>query len=375
MKIGFIYNAQCNIFTVLQQPQDDAAAALIYLATQLVKLGHSITIFSQTPNMPDVCNIRYRNIGIKDNTLLLDPSILETDFNALIVKNETAEFAVYIKNSLPYKPKMYLWTAHDYNSVLNKGLTKPEIISHLDGIICVSQWQRQRIADNLSIKQEKLHVLNYAISPFFEDLFIDSKEFMATKSKLPLLAFIGDPQDGLKIALDYFPNITANYPDVSFDIFTALQQEGTDKDRDTQLVNQIQQTKGAKYLGALNKVQSAALLRQHTILAYPGLIVQTSNVMLLEAMAAGLYVISSMVGANENYCAERGKTVDVELLDSDSLNSFISETLTICQTQLHSDVAFYDYCYKQSVEINKKHTWRMRAREWIQLLQPLAYQS
>lgn len=50
MKLGFVYNAPCNILDVLQNPHDDASAYICYLAMQLAKIGNDVTIFSQNPH-------------------------------------------------------------------------------------------------------------------------------------------------------------------------------------------------------------------------------------------------------------------------------------------------------------------------------------
>jgi hypothetical protein len=85
-------------------------------------------------------------------------------------------------------------------------------------------------------------------------------------------------------------------------------------------------------------------------------------------MAAGLYVVTSNLGALPEYCTEHGKCILDKNLRSDTLDSFIGQVLAICQSQTNAASSFFDYCYKQSVDMNKKHTWRVRAREWIHLL-------
>ncbi len=368
MKIGIIYNAPCDMLSVFQQPMDNAANAVSNLAIQLTKIGHNVTLFTQAANNPGALDVRCRNISIKSQALYLDPAIQEPDFQALIIKNDSPEFAARLKHVLPAKPKVYLWTAFDAQLAVNNSLANPEIINQLSGIICVSEWQRKRFLDKFAIKNDLISVGEYAISPVFEDLFVDGKELKAIKSKPPLIAYIGRPQAGLEILLNVFPDVANNYQDACLNIFSNLHITGAEQSKYENIYNAAINTKGIKCIESISKIQLAVHLRKHTILAFPGTIAETSHVDILEALAAGVYVVTSNVGSIPNYCDGHAKTVPPELLQSDSLDSFVSELLTITQTQVHSDAAFFDYCFKQAVEINKRHTWRIRARTWEALL-------
>lgn len=359
MKIGFIFNAPCNILEITQNPTDESAAAVAFLAIQLAKLAHAVTIFSYSPNA-QIYDVRCRHIEIKDQALILDPALLENDFEILIFKNTSPEFAISIKNSLPYKPKIFLWTDQMHTAPLNKGLWSREITDQLTGILCVSQWQRLAMVDALDIMQNKVLVLKYAISPLFEDLFIDDKEFINIKSKTPQMAYIAAQENGLNILLDSYYNITANFETASLGIFANV--------NDKQLMSSIEQEKSIRVYGAATKTQLVTWLRTFTIFTNPNTLAATSNVTLLEAMALGLYPITSDIGANADYCQGHGTIVPTAMLTSNTLDNYISEVLKICQAQNRSGSDFYDYCFKQASDINKKHTWRVRAKELLELL-------
>lgn len=340
-------------------PTDSAAAAVCEIAIQLAKLGQDITIFSYSPQT-EFNNVRCRHIEIKDQALQLDPALLENDFNCLIFKNTSPEFALSIRGALPYKPKVFIWTEHDHLEQLNRGLWNESIVNELDGVICVSYWQRTQLVDALPILHNKIFVLKYGICPAFENLFLDIKEFIHIKTVAPSLAYIAKQENGLEILLDSYYNISDNYKNTSLSIFTEI--------TDPNLQHMVQNARGVKVYGTLTKKQLAEILRTHTILVNPNTIAQTSNVTLLEAMAAGLYPVTSDVGANEDYCRGHGKIVRREDLDSNTLDNYISELLVICQAQVHQAEDFYDYCFKLTVDMNKKHTWHIRAKELVEVL-------
>ncbi|HSX19949.1 MAG TPA: glycosyltransferase [Gammaproteobacteria bacterium] len=358
MKIGFVYNAPCDIVQIAQNPTDEASAAVCFLAMQLAKLGHDITIFSQGPNN-NVFNVRCRHIEIKDQQLMLDPALLETDFAALIFKNSSPEFALRIKDSLPYQPKIYLWTAHDQNSLLTQGLANPAVSNQLNGIICVSRWQYVGLAESLESK-DKITEIPYAISPQFENLYTDLPQFINDKPKNVRMAYIATGSDGLDILLDSFDDIWLNYEDSMLGIFTNVD--------DPNMQQRIAQYKGIVMHGALSKSQQAAEFRSYTILVNPTSRATPSNVPLLESMAAGLYPVTSNAGSNDEYCQGQGHIIPVDLLRSNNLDNFLSELLAVCAAQRHSNAEFIDFCFKRSQIVNQEQTWSARAKQWLDLL-------
>lgn len=358
VKIGFILDAPFHVLSVLQDSVSDAEAAVAYLAIELAKLGHNITIFSNSTNKENAFNVRCKNINIANNTLNLDKAILEPDFDALIIKNNSPEFLISIKKALPYTPKMYLWTAYDYTSPINKGLSNPNNIEEIAGIICVSEWQRSRIMSKLNVPREKLHVKLYAISHFFENMFLDGKELFNNKSKMPALAYTAKQADGLDYLIETFGDVYNNYPEANLSIFVDLPDN----------ISLPARNKNIQTIGEVLPEQLATILRTHTILTYPCVQESTSYTAVLEAMAAGLYVITSNEAALPEYCEEHGKCIKAQNLHTDKLDSFIGQLLAVCQTQVHSPSMFYDYCFKQIIDINKSHTWRVRAAEWVELL-------
>lgn len=364
MKIGFILNAPFHILSIVEQPVSDATTATTFLAIELAKLGHDVTVFSDNAGADHALGVRCCNISIRDRTLKLDSSILETDFDALIFKNDSPDFVISLKKSLPYKPKIYLWTSFDYNQPINNSLYNAEVVAELDGIICVSEWQRKRLRSKLQINGDKLFVQRYAISPAFENLFSNAKGYMGAKTKSPSIAYTARQLDGLEIVLDVYDDVRNNYAQTKLHIYSDLSSSPN-------LAAQGKSLKTVDIVGPLADKQLAERLKTHTILTYPGLEEETSNIAITEAMAAGLYVISSRAGAISEYCYGNGKQISEDELRSYSLGSFVGQLLSICQTQMHSPEAFYDYCYKQILEINKKHTYRVRATEWLDMLNNL----
>jgi glycosyltransferase involved in cell wall biosynthesis len=188
------------------------------------------------------------------------------------------------------------------------------------------------------------------------------------KAKVPLFAYLEQPSYGLDILLDTFPDVINVYPTAALNIFDPAPATGLDLTANEKILELAEKTKNVHHLKNISNAQLAARLRTHTIFAYPNMLEQSSCTPMLNAMAAGLYIVTSNMGALPEYSVEHGKCILAKNLRSDSLDSFIGQVLAICQSQTHSPSAFYDYCFKQAMEMNKKHTWSVRAREWVNLL-------
>lgn len=346
----------------------DSEAAICYLAIELARLGHEVTVFADTDDRIGACNVRCRKINITDKVLSFDKAILEKDYDALIFKNASPEFMLSIAKALPYEPKLYLWTMFDKDAPINKGLADPKQVAQIAGLICVSDWQRERFLSVFKIPLNKIHTVKYAISPFFQDLFVDPKEFANAKSHDPTLAYTDPSLENLSLMFNAFADVRRQYNGATLSVYSGLHKYGAEEDQIQNIYPITREIRGIYHIGSLSNIQLAAALRYKTILLLPTTIAKTYNVEILEAMAAGVYVLTTTAGALPEYGHNQSKNISLDELDLDDLNGYVSQTLTICQTQAHSFQAFADYCYKQVQEINQKHTWRIRARELIYLL-------
>lgn len=368
MKLALIYISKFHLLSPFQVPVSDSEAAICYLAIELARLGHDITIFSDSDDRISACNVRCRKINISNKVLSFDKAILEDNYDALIFKNASPEFILSISNALPYNSKIYLWTIFDKDAAINKGLADPKLIAQIAGIICVSDWQRERLLSVFQIPHNKISTLKYAISPFFQDLFVDPKEFANAKSHEPTLAYTDPSLERLSLMLNAYTDVRRQYNGATLSIYSGLHKYGAEEDQLQKLYPITREIHGIYHIGSLSNIQLAAALRYKTILLLPTTVAKTYNVEILEAMAAGVYVLTTTAGALPEYGHHQSKNISLDELESDDLNGYVGQTLTICQTQAHSFQAFADYCYKQVQEINQKHTWRVRARELIYAL-------
>jgi len=98
-------------------------------------------------------------------------------------------------------------------------------------------------------------------------------------------------------------------------------------------------------------------------LAYPNIFPETSCIAVMEAMAAGCFIVTSRLGALPETTAGFGKLIDVDGDWQRYGNFFIREILNFLYEpkDLSSQVAY----------ANRHYTWKVRAKEWEKWIKTL----
>ncbi len=371
MKIGFIFASDFNVATVFQAPLGGSESAVSYLAIELAKLGHNITLFSLNKNPVNVFGVRCLSFSMENNDFKLPKEIMENDFQVFIIKNGIPHFGNLLKAALPYPCKVIFWTGHASNQPAIQDLVKQEVVAGIDGIVCVSSWHRVEMIKNFNLPANKVHICRNAIAPFFENLFLNEAEFVDIKSKFPMLAYTSTPFRGLALLLQMFPSIRAKIPSVTLNLYSSMKVYGiiNENDQYQALYQLAKTTEGINYFGSLPQAKLAACLRTNTIFSYPNTFPETSCIAIMEALAAGLYIITTDLGALAETTLGFGKLIAPENIATRGSDSYQNVLQQICAQQISDPAEFLKKQYSQVLIMNKLHTWSNRAKEWISLLQ------
>src|SRR5262249_28034864 len=134
-------------------------------------------------------------------------------------------------------------------------------------------------------------VIGNGFAPAFENMFASAEELLAAKQDRA--AYTSMPFRGLHILEQVMGRMRGG---TSFDIYSAMQTYREKEDGFLDLYSRLKAQPRARYHGALAQPALAAELKGAAFLSYPCTFVETYCIAAVEAVAAGLKVVSTKVG-------------------------------------------------------------------------------
>jgi len=189
--------------------------------------------------------------------------------------------------------RMFFW-AHD----LNYGpLMTPKIADRFDRVLGVSEYH----ADYLKLVYDFLPAEKVNFVPNGIDLerFADP----GVERKRTKVVWLSSPDRGLDVLLSLWPNVIQYYPDAELHIFYGfknIEKLARANHKYQQWVDTMMRhmdKPGVTYHGRVGQDVLARELWESSIWAYPSAFLETSCISAMEAMAAGVTVLASNIGA------------------------------------------------------------------------------
>lgn len=283
---------------------------------------------------------------------------------------------VLLRQILGPVPLLILWNQHAHDQPGVHALGNPQERAAYTAFAMVSDWQRAQYQRCFGIEPHRMAILRNAIAPSFAGLFASDEPVLPQKDSPPALAYTSTPFRGLDLLLDSFPKIRAAVPDARLRVFSSMKvyQSSAAEDERTYggLYQRCRSMEGVEYIGSLPQPGLAQELRKVTALAYPNTFAETSCISVMEAMAAGCCVISSLLGALPETGAGFAKLIPVEQSRQAYLHQFTGQTVRILQDFAARSTGMESELYRQVTMMNNTCTWEVRTRQWTDWLQSLA---
>lgn len=159
-----------------------------------------------------------------------------------------------------------------------------------DKLVFVSHWQKQQFQDFLGIPPSASVVLRNAIDPI--------EEHKKPTDKIRLM-YYSTPHRGLNILYAVFLPLAEEFPNLELNVFSSFDLYAW-PERDEQhkeLFEKLRNHPQINYSKSVSNDQIRAELKRGHILAYPSTWAETSCLVLIEAMSAGLTCVHSSLAA------------------------------------------------------------------------------
>jgi glycosyltransferase involved in cell wall biosynthesis len=278
--------------------------------------------------------------------------------------NYKEHFSIF--NYLPYadfsKTTVY-WNQLSYDQDAVQALKDPELVEQINHFVFVSHWQAEKFRQLFNIPGYKTHVLKNA------SLGVIPRE--EGKRDKVRLCYTSTPWRGLDILLKAWEILQPQ--NCELHVFSSCKIYGPEfgeNDVNYQsLYEKCTTLPGVVYRGSIPNFDLRKELPSFDILAYPNTFEETSCIAVIEALSAGLRVVTSNLGAlpetTEGWARMYPYLMDPNL-HAEKFASILSEEIeNIRGNKLN-------YHLNQQVNLyNIRWTWDYRIKEWLQFLDGL----
>tara|TARA_B110000503_G_C7146022_1_gene412993 strand:- start:394 stop:1299 length:906 start_codon:yes stop_codon:yes gene_type:complete len=278
--------------------------------------------------------------------------------------NYKEQFSIF--NYLPnadFTKKTIYWNQLSYDQDAVQALKDPKLVEQIDHFIFVSNWQAEMFRKMFNIPGYKTHVLKNA------NLGIIPRT--PGKRDKVRLCYTSTPWRGLDVLLDAWE--IAKPDNCELHIFSSCKIYGPEfgeSDVNYQsLYDRCTTLPGVVYRGSIPNFELRKELPTFDILAYPNTFEETSCIAVIEALSAGLRVVTSNLGAlpetTEGWARMYPYLMDPFTHAQTFANILLEEIELVRKGKL-------DHHLNQQVNLyNTRWTWNYRIKEWLKFLDGL----
>jgi glycosyltransferase involved in cell wall biosynthesis len=374
MRIAFIDPIpwDYNVESAYQKPLGGSQSALCYLSEALAQQGHDVFLVNNTSKAGIF-------LGVMHFPLTTVPHQLLRSLDALVIWN-TPTIGQQIKPLLGEKTRLILWAGIAYYQPAMQVLQAPAEQDIYDGIVFVSEWQRNDFYENFGIDPTRTCIIRNAVGAKFCGLFSNHVPILSQKSKPPIIAYTSTPERGLDLLLEIFPRIRTAVPGTRLKVFSSMKvyqvAEAQEQSEYGSLYRMCQTTEGVEYIGSLPQPGLARELQSVTLLTYSNTVLETSCIAVMEAMASGCWVVTSNWGGLPETTAGFACLIPVRDNWEAYKAHFLEETIQILASCTATDATDAEAHLRRQVEyVNREYNWSARAQQWVEWLSSIGAKS
>lgn len=319
---------------------------------------------SAAKDIPPASDGTYAHVGARGGTelvaekirALVDPELLN-QFNIIHsrVRDESID-----------KSRKNILVLHDtWDDPESEHLEKPELRKRFEKLVFVSNYQQATFNIGRGVPFAEGIVMQNAIDPI--ELQPDSK----SKSDVVKLIYHTTPHRGLELLVPVFEKLCEIHDNIELDVFSSFDIYGWPQRNAPyqELFNRIRSHPKMTYHGYQpNEVIRDYLTRAH-IYAYPNIWPETSCISVIEAMSAGVNVVTSNFGALPETCANFATMYGFDEDPNRHANIF-ANVLNMAIHEIKSDAVQNRLAF-QKIFFDNYYNWQLRAAQWNALLRSL----
>ena len=331
-----------DVTTPEHTPLGGTESSFCYLARELAKT-HDVTLVAKNCPKQTLLDVKHDN------------ECNAGDYD-VVISNAPMQFTGNGK-----KPYYIFWNhlAHFDNAI--KSLLFPDVMNGIDCIVYVSEWQKNE-CEKWFGKAKRTFVIGNGLTPAFENMFSSPQELLSFKDDRRAV-YTSTPFRGLRMLPEIMKRIDQ---DIRLEVYSGMAvYQG--KDEAYEGLYRSLRRPDIAHGGNVSQTELAKRLRTASYMLYPCVFPETYCISVLEAMAAGLDVVTSNLAALPSTLAGHGwmvKDVDGVTLD-DYLDKFVD---AFNAARSFRDENYAARKYAQILHVNQNCTWAKRAEAWNEML-------
>lgn len=261
------------------KPFGGTNSAVCFLARELVKAGVPCTLFNKVEKPAEAHGIQ---------SLPLEALVDERNnpaYSVFVFCSRWADWLVELVREKTRAP-LIAWVQE---STLTPPFMAP--LAAFDGIAFVSEWQKC-INQPLVQPHWRQAVMRNAMNPRFAQLFPPGTPILAAKTKTPVLIYSGATPRGVLHMPNVLEHLSRKRRDFSVEICCRV-SPSRDAEINEAYASRMRCLPNVTHVGMVGQADLAARMQRGAILVAPNPWPETSCITLMEAMAAGLLVVTT----------------------------------------------------------------------------------
>lgn len=238
----------------------------------------------------------------------------------------------------------------------------PRMSAFMDCAVFVSQTQRSQARFSCPAQ-----VIGNGIAPAFENLFASAEDLAAAKEDRAVYTSI--PDRGLDVLADAFAVAKI---ETRLDVYSDMRLYQKEDGALAGLYARLNALPRCRHHGALSQAELPAAIRSAAFLAYPGTLPESYCNVAVEALAAGLKVVATDLGALPETTLGFADLLPVPAgVDHAGLAALYAPFLERAVGDYRArPPEWAEERFAQSQAVNRQCSWKARAREWEDFLGP-----
>lgn len=342
------------------EPLGGTTSAVCFLAREMVKAGLSCTFFNKIRERQTSCGVR---------ALPLESLIDErfnSDYSAFVFCGRWTEWMVRMVAESARVP-LIGWM---HESLL--GTQFVPALPEFRGMVFVSEWQR-RVNRSMVPPACRQVVIRNAMNPAFAALFSHRESILAAKpNSVPAIVYAGATPRGALHMPGVIEALRKKTADFSVEIFSSC-APSRDASENEICLNAMKSLPRVTHVGMVGQSELARRMKAASVMAMPNPWPETSCIAMIEAMAAGLMIVSTDRAALPETAAGFARHVAVEDADHPARHdmpipyeAFADGIAAAWEQRLREPEAVEARLRAQVDAVVSHYQWEQRVAPWIE---------